>query len=809
MVLRKLFGSLSFFFVKLVIYLRDFYSMRKIYTTVSFLLCFAWALLGGPELTSALAQSDCGINVTSFNVLPSEVIKEGVKYKRVQVVVNNPQPGLFKKFYFLFDDSERDTSTASYSYGLNTDEFLVPIDVEVITFFDFNNDACKVVFSPDFAENKCPINVSTYIDLSAGDCYNRTVTFTVQDGFTVDSVVWLKNGSRVSVHDEMRWVNIPPGDYEIFFYNDEGCEATSKLSTCISSTEAGEDRSIVYCIGEEDTVNLYDLLSPGVDPGSFFAEDYSAVDSISATRLTYDAVSTNIYYYTAPASLEIPDTSIFTIDARDCSVCAYELISANRHCSDPESIEVTIGGGTTEDTTFRVTLPDGTVETRTFFSSFQVDFSSFSDTLFLALQTNTPTGTCDSIIQIAPISSPSIQINATEVLIPGEDSVGIEVSVNLGTAPYELDVFVGDSQKFVQLAEGESQQLDFIQSADTAYLIASDAAGCMGSDTLYLTPDCIMPDATTVQPVCGVGGGQISVDRSALRAGSQITWTDTSAVDLWERSGLPPDTYHYTVTYDHCQVTGAVTIEEGLKDFPEVFLYDECPIDGQVQIYIRDSAQVRQWSVGGTALTYFTGFFPANQDIIFELETLGGCTDTTMIRGKEDPWLDQIGFQEPNRLSARLALDPESLTDYGWRFRDSILCDNCEDYQGDDMLKPGSYVFFIEQFAGCSKDTMLVIDEPEYAFTMPNVITPGSGRNRLLQIFDPLNQMVSIIEFQVYDRFGNVLFEKYDFQPDDDASINWPNGTTTELPNIVVCIAKIKCKEGDEVTMAQDVLILR
>src|SRR5690606_26503750 len=186
-------------------------------------------------------------------------------------------------------------------------------------------------------------------------------------------------------------------------------------------------------------------------------EDYNPVDCVAATRLNYYVASTHIYYYTAPASLAIPDTSIFTIDARDCSVCAYELISANRHCSDPESIEVTIGGGTTEDTTFRVTLPDGTVETRTFFSSFQVDFPSFSDTLFLALQTNTPTGTCDSIIQIAPISSPSIQINATEVLIPGEDSVGIEVSVNLGTAPCELDVFVGDSQKFVQLAVGGSQ----------------------------------------------------------------------------------------------------------------------------------------------------------------------------------------------------------------------------------------------------------------------------------------------------------------------------------------------------------------
>src|SRR5690606_1491120 len=124
--------------------------MRKIYTTVSFCLCFAWALLGGPDLTRALAQSDCGINVSYFPPDPFEVTKDGIKYKRVQVVVNNPGSGPAGRFYFLFDSEVRNDSTKSYEYGYNTEVFLVPVTTQKITFYDFNNFSCYIEYTPNF-----------------------------------------------------------------------------------------------------------------------------------------------------------------------------------------------------------------------------------------------------------------------------------------------------------------------------------------------------------------------------------------------------------------------------------------------------------------------------------------------------------------------------------------------------------------------------------------------------------------------------------------------------------------------------------
>lgn len=782
--------------------------MRKRYTTTYFLLVFAWALLWGPGLTGALAQSECGMYIDYFYVYSTEVTNNGVVYKQVEVLIKNPHHGQADKFYYKFDGAMRDGSEDFYAYDSKTEILLIPVDVKKITFYDFNaNEACKVDTIPNFEANICsfPLNLRPVI---YGDCYNNTAVLTVDESITIDSVVWLRNGESEPVWEQMTWSKIPPGSYEIFVYDNRGCEGTAGIYFCLDTTYAGDDNLQQYCLGEDDTLNLYDLLSPEVDQGGFFTESFDALDPSIASQLTYDAEDTKTYFYIATAVSHVPDTSQFTIDARDCSVCAYELISAERHCADPEMIEITIGGGTTEDTTFRVTLPDGTVETQTFFTPFQIDFPYYLDTLELAVQMDSPTGTCDSVILIDPIASPMIQINPSEILIQG-DSVGIEVSVGQGVAPYDLDVFVGEQQQFWEFGEDESHQFDFIQSQDTAYLIATDARGCMGMDTLALTPGCVIPDVTILRPDCGNGKGRVTVENTELPAGSQIAWQDTAALGLWERTDLSPGTYHYTVTYDHCTVEGGGTIVDGLENFPEVSLYNDCPIDGQVRIFIQDSATVRQWSLGETVLSYFSGIFPANRDFIFEIETVDGCIDTALVRGDEPPWLDRIDFQEPNRLSAKLAVDPGSLDDYGWSFMDSVLCTTCEDYQGESMLQAGTYVFFAEQFPGCRADTFITIDEPEHAFLMPNAITPGKGRNNLLQIFDPLNQMVSIMELQVYDRFGNILFEKFDFYPDDDASINWPNGMTTELPNVIVCIAKIKCRDGDEVTMAQDVLILR
>ena len=763
--------------------------------------------LGGIGVHGAWAQSDCGITVSYFSVLPSEVMVDGVLHKKVQVVVNNPNPGFGKRFYFVFDGGSRTEETITYDYGGNTEVFLVPVDVGIITFIDVNSPACRVDYVPNFTPNKCTFNFDQYIDLSAGDCYNRTVTYSVSGDVVIDSVAWLRNGNSTPVHDQMSWVNIPPGNYKIYFYDENGCEATTQLSTCTSSAEAGQDQNLMYCLGEDDTLNLYNYLTAGVDSGGFFTSDFISLDSFEASGLTYATEGVFTYYYIAPATLQIPDTSQFTLQVRDCSECAYELISASRHCADPEVIELTIGGGNLTDTTFRATLPDGAIVTQTFFRPFGIDFPHYSDTLELYVQWDTPAGICDSTLRISPVANPMIHINATE--IPAEeDSVRIEVSIDRGTAPYQLDILVGDQQEYVEMGSGETRQITLEQASDTAILIALDEQGCMGTDTLIFTPDCLRPVVDIVHDVCETGEGQIVLDNSHMPAGTQIIWSDVETPDLWERTQLSAGAYSYTVSYDECVDSQDIVIEEGTSNIPELIHTNACLLDGTFEVTLEDSARAVQWSIGDHVLPYFSGSFPTNQELMFQIETTEGCSEEVTLRVDERPWLDQLVFTEPGNLEAFPGLETSELSDYGWSRRDTILCDNCLDYN-EPQLQPGTYVFYAVQFPGCRRDTVLVVNEPELTFPMPNVITPTGNQNRMLQIFDPLGKMAMVMEFQVFDRFGNVLFQKFDFLPDDDATINWPNGSATELPNVIICIARIMSKEGEEVTTKQDVLILR
>lgn len=783
--------------------------MKENYTIISFLLVFMWSFLGS-GVTESSAQASCGIRVDYFNILPTEISENGILYKRVQLLIKNDKPGIAKKFFFLFDDvspTELDSLPESYAYDATTDEIMIPVTVKKITFHDQNNSGCNVSYEPNFTLNVCTINVKTDIDLSE-DCFNRTVSFTVDPGETVDSVVWLRDGGSMSVHNSMSWANIPPGSYEILFFNDKGCEATSNLTTCTTRTNAGGDHFLPYCIGEEDTVNLYNIIDADVDQGGFYSDAFDSLDSASVTQLTFLVEGQMKYYYIAPADDAIPDTSVITINARDCSVCAYELISVQRHCSDPGQIEVSIGGGSPEDTLFSVTLPDGSEVTQKFYTPFQIDFPDYQDSFQLYVQMSKPTGICDSLLKVGPIQSPMIEISSSEVDLPG-DSVGVRISVTHGTAPYQVDVFVGAQQKFINLDDGVSGQLDFLQSNDTAYIMAMDDAGCMGMDTLILTPDCTRPIAAFTPGSCGIDNGQISIDSGSLPSDAQITWDDTPDADLWQRSNLPAGRYYYTVTYETCRIEDSVFLDASPPNEVEVLTSNECVLDGKVGFYIADSLQVSQWTYKDRVLPYFSGMFSANEEHIFYIETVDGCMDTVVVSEEESPWLNQIGFQKPNRLISNLGVDLTLLNGFGWRMDDSVLCDPCGDYESEKVLLSGTYTFYAEQDPNCRRDTTITINQSEHQFLMPNVIAPGSNRNNFIQIFDPLNQMVSIMEFQVYDRFGNVLFEKYDFYPDDDSTINWPNGMATELPDIIVCIAKIKCKEGDEVTMAQDILILR
>jgi gliding motility-associated-like protein len=87
---------------------------------------------------------------------------------------------------------------------------------------------------------------------------------------------------------------------------------------------------------------------------------------------------------------------------------------------------------------------------------------------------------------------------------------------------------------------------------------------------------------------------------------------------------------------------------------------------------------------------------------------------------------------------------------------------------------------------GCpAGDETVVMVDPNRNFYIPNTFTPnGDGRNDLFRIRARINSIRQVNTFQVFDRWGELLFEAKDFRPQEENDSDAWNGSFRgrELP---------------------------
>lgn len=381
-----------------------------------------------------------------------------------------------------------------------------------------------------------------------------------------------------------------------------------------------------------------------------------------------------------------------------------------------------------------------------------------------------------------------------------------------GTAPYEVRISSGeDLDTSFTMEDHEVFQKIFYKTSDNVLVSITDHGGCTQTETFSLESGCAEPEVESIPTTCGDSNGRVALDMGPLSEKCKIQWAegDRSSNNRWNRTDLAPGIYHYTISYDDCIIRDSVEILKSTASFPEIRTEKGCLLDEQVRFYIPDSMEINQWIYKEESLPFFSVDLPANVHHSFTLETMEGCRKTLEIIEKESPWLEELAFSKPDKVSATPGKDQQSLTEFGWYFRNEELCVSCLDYSNGPMLEEGVYGFFIEQDENCRRDTLFRVQQNERYFQIPNVLTPNKTTNNRLQIFDPMQQMESIIELSVYDRYGNILYKEENTYPDDDQSFDWPRSSGPTLPSMVICVATIRCSDGKEINISQDILILR
>jgi hypothetical protein len=211
----------------------------------------------------------------------------------------------------------------------------------------------------------------------------------------------------------------------------------------------------------------------------------------------------------------------------------------------------------------------------------------------------------------------------------------------------------------------------------------------------------------------------------------------------------------------------------------------------------------------------FTGLAPGNYTVT--LLDVNGCESTT----------PTLTINEPAELIISLGADIEAalgdsvylkaLTSVPAASLDTILwkplLDSTaagKDFQRFLPLQSWKVSATATDTNGCvARDEVLVkIDRARHVY-IPNVFNPASAQQSVLQVYG--GQDVAEVEaFRIYDRWGELLFEAKNFQPNDAAN-GWSgrqNGKDV-APGVYVYYAVVRFIDGEEEIFTGDVTVFR
>lgn len=257
------------------------------------------------------------------------------------------------------------------------------------------------------------------------------------------------------------------------------------------------------------------------------------------------------------------------------------------------------------------------------------------------------------------------------------------------------------------ILSGNSQLLPLVDAPGTYYLeVFNNDNGCNALDSVEITLNDLEPegiDLTLDLPCYGESTGDFFIN---------------SVV-----SGNPPFFY---------------AINDGV--FSEVAEYEDQEI-GDYHITIQDAVGC-EWD------TMFS-IYPLEQVLL----DLG--EDITIKLG------DSI------QLQALTNLKPSEIDSIWWRPFDNTACPNCL----DPFVRPFESIVYhatISDNYGClAQDQITIIVDQTYHIYVPNAFSPNEdGTNDFLMIFAASN-VLQINAFQVFNRWGGIVHESTNFQPND------------------------------------------
>jgi gliding motility-associated-like protein len=287
------------------------------------------------------------------------------------------------------------------------------------------------------------------------------------------------------------------------------------------------------------------------------------------------------------------------------------------------------------------------------------------------------------------------------------------------------------------------------------------------------------PELPDIEFICE--GEQIEVDATVSPCtGCIYTWSDGSneSVRSITADGTIPEYSLYITHKDACEVfdTFAVNV---VPNPTSLFLEVDsvtCFGDSDGAIYIdgvESGTAPFRFDINGQIFTSVADL-PTFQNLeagFFEIavEDANGCkTDTTiLVEHPEEPLVflpDDIQAELGDSFKIQALVTP-NIVSFQWTNPDILSCSDClEPYMAPQQTT--SVGIIVKDKNGCTaQDGMTIFISKDDGVYVPNVFSPnGDGDNEFLSVYAKPN--ISIIrDFTIYDRWGEQMFSRQDFSP--------------------------------------------
>ncbi|TVQ48650.1 MAG: hypothetical protein EA362_05465 [Saprospirales bacterium] len=170
-----------------------------------------------------------------------------------------------------------------------------------------------------------------------------------------------------------------------------------------------------------------------------------------------------------------------------------------------------------------------------------------------------------------------------------------------------------------------------------------------------------------------------------------------------------------------------------------------------------------------------------------------------------------LSFGQPYEMETQLNVSDSDISLIEWSPPTGLDCPNCL-RPSVEITESTTYQLYVEDLRGCPAVAEIFIDVlSDPAVFIPNAFSPNDdGINDILIIYT--NRSVArVIEWNIFDRWGEKVFSRENFLPNDD-NYGWDgtvvNGEKAEY-GVFVYVVSLELIDGEIIQLSGDVTILK